>query len=316
MQRALRAPSEPAGLAKRPQTKAWVAAWPRSGSSTIFEMILQGGRYENLQGQTSHRRLNGQGAFAVTPPSVAGAVHFGLFEPCHPKDRMDPELQGNCGKVMEKLLGCDFSGIHFLNHWEEYADISEPNASATFYSKKLAAERCGAAALLVYKTVDAFGRNINNMVPMLEADTSLHIVVPVRDPRGTFASFKQRPWGGEGIHVLQEMCDSAQRNIQQRHPRLMRVVFESLVADPEHVMQDVFGFLGLPFGVAQRQWSQRTFNAPCAQLGLKTGDYSACHTNSAETATSWQKTLTDEELMFFREHAPCREVAEAYDFPL
>eukprot|EP00928_Gymnodinium_smaydae_P095851 TRINITY_DN8332_c0_g1_i1.p1 TRINITY_DN8332_c0_g1~~TRINITY_DN8332_c0_g1_i1.p1 ORF type:complete len:363 (-),score=68.60 TRINITY_DN8332_c0_g1_i1:49-1137(-) len=308
-------------------TKVWIAGWPRSGSSTMFEMVLAG-RHQQHKSPLQLRQLKrGRRAPAATTTETEGRGHFGLFEPCHwglgnttPPDRLDADLQGNCGKTMEKLLKCDFKGVHFLFGWSRYSgphsDVSGIDVRATPYNPELATRRCSASNLLVYKTVNKFGWNISNVMPALDGDASLRVLVPVRDPRGVFASWKKRPWQNKGVRLLTEICDTMWHNMQQRHPRLYPIVYERLATEPVAVMQDVFRFLGQDFGAAQRTWIANTFNAPCGKLGMETGDFRACHKNSTEPTTRWRKILTQKEIVAFKQHGSCRKLAKANKYPL
>lgn len=273
-------------------TMVWVAGWGRSGSSIIFDMVLAGAR---------------------TP---SGSMpHFGLFEPCDVTDSVDPELQGDCARMMSQLFRCDFKGINSLFGWRRdgggwQTDISGINAVETAYSPELARQKCSDSELLVYKTVADFGKDVGNILSILDAQENVFAIVSVRDPRGIYASRKTLSWGEAGTAQLQAICESARANLHKNHPRLRRVIFEQLATEPERVMKQIYSFLGLDFGPPQQDWINETFNSDCAM----TGTFKSCHTNSTEPVHRWRKDLTAEEVRFFRESAACREVAVAYEF--
>jgi len=314
------------GTQQADNTTVWIAGWPRSGSTTMFEMVLSAALEEhnitvpaNATGESflRHKQVN------------AAKSHFGLFEPCHwglgnttPDDRFTArDLTGHCDRVMDRLVNCNFTGIEFLFGWSGYSgphtDISNINPKRNKYNPNLAQRSCSKSNLLVYKTVNEFGRSVDQMLPILESHPGLLALVPVRDPRGIYASWKKRPWGVDGPDFLVSICKQHKANIDQRHPRLQRVVFEKLAKHPEKTMRDVFTFLGLDFGTPQLEWVKKMFNSDCAAAGKKSGGaFDTCHTDSTEPIMRWRQELNEQEKEIFRSNPDCQAVAKEYGYEL
>merc|ERR1719343_950117 len=88
----------------------------------------------------------------ATHKSTSGS-HFGLFEPCHwglgnstPPDQYDDDMRGDCGRIMDKLVQCDFSHVKFLFGWSRYSgphtDISGINVKQSKYTPEKAMNSC------------------------------------------------------------------------------------------------------------------------------------------------------------------------------
>lgn len=310
-------------------TTVWIAGWPRSGSTTMFEMVLAAALELNQSNGAlvNSTMLLAQGGDAKGSDSSVSTSrsHFGLFEPCHwglgnntPPDVYDKDLQGDCGKIMDRLVNCDFSGVKFLFGWSRFSgphtDITGINYRETNYTPQLATNSCKSSNLVVYKTVTEFGRSIDNLLPVLDTHPDLLALVPVRDPRGIYASWKARPWGVDGVNFLLDICKQHKANLMQKHPRLRRVVYERLASDPVKTMQGAFKFLGLDFGAPQLQWINQTFDSSCE--GREVSDFSTCHQDSHEPQTRWKAALTQEEQQAFKDDPACREVAISYGYEL
>lgn len=295
----------------------------------MFEMVLAAAQ-DSKSTQVSD---TGSGSINMLSRATASeqesqgtkTAHFGLFEPCHwglgnntPPDNYDDGLRGDCGRIMDKLVRCDFTGVNFLFGWSKWSgphtDISGINVREVPYSQDRAMNSCRSSNLVVYKTVTEYGRAIDNVIPFLDAHPNLLALIPVRDPRGIYASWKARPWGVGGVSFLLDICRQHKANLLQKHPRLRRVVYERLSSNPRKVMKAAFQFLGLDFGEKQLRWINQTFDSKCE--GRETGDFSTCHKDSHEPQTRWHQTLTEEEQQAFKQDSNCREVAIAYGYEL
>merc|ERR1719240_1641400 len=215
--------------------------------------------------------------------------------------------------------------MNFLWGWSRpHTDIT--GVGEKRYSRQLASRTCAKSDLVVYKTVADFGRSIDDdIIPTLEAHRNTYALVPVRDPRAVYASWKERPWAFEGVSLLKKICDQHAANMNQKHPRLRRVVFERLVRDPRDTMEKVFSFLGFEFGNKQIKWIKQTFNATCTHTNdadmrflqqKAQGNFTTCRERSDEPVRRWASVLTKEEIDPFANYASCREVAEEYGYQL
>merc|ERR1719413_234360 len=94
----------------------------------MFEMVLAAA-LEEQSGESS----SGNSMLQAEKGDVQGGgstsrSHFGLFEPCHwglgnntPPDSYDEHLRGDCGKIMDKLVRCDYTGVNFLFGWSKWS---------------------------------------------------------------------------------------------------------------------------------------------------------------------------------------------------
>merc|ERR1719188_1327028 len=141
---------------------------------------------------------------------------------------------------MERLVNCDFSGMHFLWGWTRpHTEISSlssgdlPRVSAEF-SPRLAADACSSSDLVVYKTVAEYGRRFDDVATFLDAQPHVRSLMPVRDPRAIFASVKELPWNAslKSMDTLKAICEDRASFIGRSHERLHHIVFEDLLEKP------------------------------------------------------------------------------------
>jgi hypothetical protein len=94
---------------------------------------------------------------------------------------------------------------------------------------------------------------------LLEVFPKCKIIFMVRDPRASFASFRSSKIGTGQISSFVKTWSLAAIKEQslRSNPRCMRVQYENLVTNTEHVMQDVCSFLGLTFEVSMMNYHDR-----------------------------------------------------------
>lgn len=281
-----------AGSSRTDKTVVWVTGYPRSGTSTMLSMASSG--------------------FAEAPGRA-----FSLFEPCHNGDQYEKDLSTKgCSGLVEQLANCDFTGVRNLWGW------TNPHSSnnGTKFSAGGAADLCQAADIVSFKTVD-YGHHLKSWLWLLEANPQMHIITAVRDPRGIYASWKTtEPFStlikGGKFYTIGEICESFASNLEVQHPRVKSLVFEALVEEPATKMQEVYDFLGVPFGEAQQHWIDHTFDAAdCPPVPEWFKGFDDCHKDSKKASEKWQHVLSEEELNTFNLNPHCRRVVEAYGFP-
>jgi len=250
--------------------------------------------------------------------------HFGLYEPCHKKygeatkpDIVSAELENNCKEQMDRMLTCNFTGWDYLWGWSrphtDITGVTAVGANPPAFNQALAERTCNASDLLVFKTVDDYGRNANDIIRMLDKHPNLKALVPVRDPRAIYASWKELPWDFPGLSLLKQICDEMAADAVVKHPRLRRIVFEKLISNATNVMERSYKWLDLPFGKAQKRWIKNTFDADCSDMSSDSKFYS-CHADSEAPLERFKEQLTFEELATFRNYQPCVKTAEAYNY--
>lgn len=276
----------------------WVNGYPRSGSSTILSMVAAADS-EKLDSRTSGKT-------------------FSLFEPCHDGDIYEPWLQDQgCGGLLKGLTSCDFKGIQSLWGWPDSHTTSDHRK----YSSIVAQHLCSRSRIVAFKTVD-YGHNISAYRDFVDASPQLRILDIVRDPRGIYASWKTTPSfanliGNQKFYTLTQVCETFASNFDLHHPNVHHVIFEELTQRPKDTMEKVFNFLGVPFGEAQVHWLNRTFDAPdCPTPKEWEVGYTDCHQNSKAVVDKWKEVLSAAELEEFSKSAACRQVAQAYNYPL
>lgn len=283
--------------------KVWIQSYGRSGSSTVLSMVEVAGQNPVVD-------------TVINPNNV-----FGLFEPCHEGDQLSPELATNgCLELLRDISTCDFSGIDGLWGYNKlHTTILGRHPRFTKVGARLS---CQSADLVAFKTV-SFGHNLTrDALPLLQQIPQLRVIDVVRDPRGIFASWKKfsmSAWSDKWVmglvdntEALRDICDNYAANLMVDHPRIKHIQFESLIANPELVMRDVYAFLGLEFGPRQQTWIDKVFNANhCVETKASNQD---CHTNSTEPLDRWREQLLPSELAVFQEYAPCQLAAAQYGY--
>lgn len=252
---------------------------------------------------------------------------FSLFEPCHHGDELEPELAAQgCKGLLLNLANCSFNQIKRLHGWY---DTHSKTRGAGQYAPDRANAACSGADVVAFKTISSAGEHFDlgqDGAPILDQDRRMHMVDIVRDPRAIYASWMSTfPFNDSRLEdgvarnnsALLKICDSYAKGIEMNHTQVVRIVFEQLVKDPETVMRDVYAFLQVPFGEAQRSWLRQTFNAKdCPGVNEFIAPYSDCHTNATASLEKWRNVLFEDEKQAFREHPACQKVAETYHYPL
>jgi hypothetical protein len=285
----------------------WVSGYARSATSTVLSMVTASS-------------LTGPATEAILEPHRGV---YAVFEPCHEGDVLSPRLQQKgCGGLLSALAHCDFSDIQWLHGFknphtsghDHLADLTPASAGA----------QCQEADIVAVKTIE-HSHFIQDALPTLEANPDMYLIDVVRDPRGIFASWKTTPpfdaWLQTANRTLMaDVCRSFAANLKVSHPRVLRVVFERLVALPEQTMRGLYDFLKFPFGESQLAWLRSTFNSKdCSERVASEGlqsRFSDCHDNSRSVAARWRDLLDDTELASFASNSDCRKVASFYGFEL
>ncbi len=94
---------------------------------------------------------------------------------------------------------------------------------------------------------------------LLDTFPKCRILFMVRDPRASFASFRKSKVGTGQISSFVKTWSFAATTEQSlnTNPRCMRVQYEDLVTNTEHVMQSVCSFLGLTFEASMMNYHDR-----------------------------------------------------------
>lgn len=281
-----------------PRHALWVHAYARSGSSTVLSMFAEAwpGAHD------------GQGSV------------FSLFEPCHKDDVLAPGVKAGCGKLLTDISRCDFSDVISLHGWNK----SHSNTRGVKeFDAKAAHTACAWADLLVFKTIAH--PNERYLVPLggfqvLKENHNLKMVEVLRDPRSIYTSMLTTPPFSNTITrdvgILHEICNSFAAQLKFNHPRVLRILFEDLVADPESVMRKAYEFAGAEFGNAQIEWINSTFKQECnSSSGWQYHDmYTDCHSNPTASLAKWRTFMTEEEINSWKHHPNCVAVSKALNY--
>jgi len=274
----------------RPKT-VWIQSFGRSGSSSIFELILQAQQDEK------------EGLFSI-------------FEPCANKDKFHGEtidhntstVQHKCVEFMDDLQKCDFENIDELVHW----DHKNSNHEAKNFGKLTAEYECEKSGLRVFKTLNT--RNLRVDAKMQQAkhpDTK--IVHIVRDPRAIWASQKKAEQDGvfKGVWEPEDLCESMMWNSEADNKKtVVTIKFEDLVKRPQTTARALYADLGLDFGEKQRKWVAENFGKHdnCEENALST-----CKHNSLASLNKWKQVL-DKETAHKFSSGSCKRVFERYGY--
>lgn len=279
-------------------TKVWISSFSRSGSSTMEQLI-------DLALPAS-----GQNVLSLRRSL------FALFEPCHEGDvyrgkKITKNDLSMCPSFLHDVKECNFGAVQKLFYWEH------PRARHTNvpYSGLQAEIDCKRAAVRVFKTI-----TMNNMarqiLPVLKADPTLHVVHLIRDPRAILASRLHTP---TFKHVNDSdiigMCSQMRKNARVTHPRLLTVKFEEWVTNPRKLSKEIYQFLGLNFGERQEMWIKGNFNPPpdVFRHSLEAGPFGSCRLNSSGVAFKWKQELNGSQLDLFKADA-CQDALKLYGY--
>lgn len=278
--------------------KVWITSFSRSGSSTMEQLV-------DLALPASGQNIL----------SLKRSV-FALFEPCHEGDiyrgkKITKNDLSMCPNFLHDVKECNFGAIQKLFYWDH------PRARHTNveYSGLQAEIDCKRAAVRVFKTI-TMNDMAHQILPVLKADPSLHIVHLIRDPRAIFASRLHTP---TYKHVndtdIVEVCKQMQSNAPIKHPRLLTVKFEDWVQNPVKWSKEVYRFLGLRFGERQEMWIRGNFNPPpdVFRHSLEAGPFGSCRLNSTAVAFKWKEQLNQTQLDLFKADA-CQEALKLYGY--
>jgi len=269
----------------------WIAAYARSGSSTVLSL--------------------------TTSTSLTA---FALFEPCHSGDLLEPYLEAQgCGALLLQIASCNFTGIKKLWGWSN--GHSSTNGAGS-YSPSRAAHACASADLVAFKTIHWGHRLEAEALAVLEADRRIRMVNLIRDPRSIFSSQTLSPGNTyqqlvQGTDGMVSMCDNMCENLAFRHPQVHHLQYERLVTSVNTTSAALFGFLGLPVDEKARSFVQANFDGDCDESsGTSTsGFFGDCRTNSSASLTKY-KLLSNNEYAAFMAHESCRNISHAYGYDL
>lgn len=270
-----------------PQRVLWIKSMPRSGSSLVLSLVQQ-----------------------VDFPV------FALFEPCSPKDNLEPWLAKlGCGALLSQISQCNFKGVNWLDGW--FNTHSNLNG-AHYYSVDSATRACQSASLVVFKTI-SYGYSLTSeAIPFLEANPRVKAIDVVRDPRSIYASMSAT-WGFKDLPMnnsdLLNWCDIMCDNLNKSHPQMMQVVYEDFVKAPTEAAMAIFDFLQVPEGASKALANISNFvHASFNGTGCDDGNsFVECRTNSTEPLDRFTRLQTDT-FDAFVDSVPCRTVAHHFHY--
>lgn len=266
----------------------WINAFPRSGSSLLLSLVSQ-----------------------VDFPV------FSLFEPCN-HDSLEPWLaKKGCGALLSQLAQCNFTGVKWLRGWNSGYTLR--NGASGAYSPRSASKACQSAGLVAFKTV-TWGHNLaSQAIPFLEENPQVKVINLVRDPRSIYASSLLA--GGlynKGHELtatdLTNMCDDMYTSLNKSHTRLLRVVYEDLVRNPEKTSEDIFSFMAIANKSPKIQrFLRNSFNN---ELCKDKDAYSTCRKNSTEPLERYatQGVMTPALYQTFSGRESCRAISLEYGY--
>jgi hypothetical protein len=244
---------------------------------------------------------------------------FTVFEPCHDGDAYSKQVMDKgCEHVIRTVTRCNFEGIFKL--WGLADPHSTHHVNGSALTTEAAGEVCSSADIVAFKTVDT-GHMIRDWEWLLDETPNMRVLNVIRDPRGIYASWKTlEPFKTllekDEFYTLDQVCENFVANLEFDHPRVLNVVFEDMVLRPGDIMQQVYGFLGLPFGDSQVAWIESTFDAiDCPEPKPWEVGYTDCHTNSQNSADKWRTVLSEDELDNFNDSPACQRVVAHFAYP-
>lgn len=286
------------------ETKLLIPAIPRSGSTLLMEMVTSA-----VFGTTE---VNGK--------KTKRSSTFALFEPCHRGDVVsgaDAAQLEWCSDMLTSIFNCDFSAIQHLWGWNDSHTLGGPED----YSPLAAGDACNHTDIIALKTVASaiWQRPVSEgLFPLLDRMHSVKAVLPVRDPRGIFASTKRL---FEDVETnksrMEAYCNYYLQIATHKHPRLHVVRFEDMVQDPMKAMAEMYKFLGFSFGLKQVGWLDNHFwhTSDCVQENIKNLNFTTCRRGTAQhVVNKWKGQLTRKEMRYFRGNPVCRRMAQHFKY--
>jgi hypothetical protein len=269
----------------------WIDSFPRTGSTLVFDIVRNS--------------------------LLDDSKVFALYEPCHSGDKLSPELEvAGCAGLLAHLGQCNFTGIEKLWGWSKSSIGTEAMPA---YSVDFAESACKQAPLVVFKTVYELHTLTPKAMTVLSANPNLYYITVVRDPRAAYASEKRLQATLSGsfsvsdAYTMWEACDTYVANGNLTDPKLINVVYEELVQDPVSIIRGVQEGLGLSMTMKQMQFVRENFDGECEDLDVS-DNYATCKTNSTASLETWKQELSNDELMIYVSHTPCRIVCKVYDY--
>lgn len=144
-------------------------------------------------------------------------------------------------------------------------------------------------------------QNIYAFGAFLDAYPDGRIVYMVRDPRDTVTSLMRKQWGGFKRSLAFWLVDTAICELYRDHPRVHRIRYEDLVADPTATVGELLAFLDVAPEVEAvlrfSEISSRATAPDASSVGDPAWHYRPSAPLGRDAVGAWRESLTAEQLV-------------------
>ena len=207
----------------------YIAGASHSGS-TLLAMMLNAHSEIVSVGELLKLNMKLQGA----APCSCGAPSFGQ---CEFWRRVNEHARSKVNKTLKELNVLDYARLD---------EDSAPNAIVLRAISEVSAKKF---------VVDASKKPDRLSYLLKLPGLDVHPIVLIRDPKGQVCSVKKKHGGFLGPILRYEYVYEQLRHLLERVPHSF-VIYEDLVAHPEHVLRRILKPLGLDFEPQQLSWGQ------------------------------------------------------------
>ncbi|TMW54403.1 hypothetical protein DOY81_000506 [Sarcophaga bullata] len=233
----------------------------------------------------------------------------------------DPDDEEQAIKNIKNLLFCDYHNDmdEYLNFGKTHTYLFEHNERLWSVCKeyphycwrpKFLTPFCKLFPLQSMKTVRL---RLSTAETLLE-DKSLnvHIILLVRDPRGTMQSRRHRTWcgGNPDCEDPQILCEdlvadykTAESLLKKYPSRTLR--YEDLSLEPYDMAQEVLQFYGLPFDPLVEEFLD-------THTKVNIGGVSSTYRDSKSAPFHWKQDLRTEDIKYIQDH--CTKAMELWGY--
>ncbi|XP_065355913.1 carbohydrate sulfotransferase 4 [Calliphora vicina] len=239
------------------------------------------------------------------------------------KQIRDPDDEELAIKNIKNLLYCDYHNDmdDYLNFGKSHTYLFEHNERLWSVCKefphycwrpKFLTPFCKLFPLQSMKTVRL---RLSTAEALLE-DKSLnvHIILLVRDPRGTMQSRRHRTWcgGNPDCEDPQMLCEDLEADYKtadillKKYPARFRTLrYEDLSLDPYDMAQEVLQFYGLPFDPLVEEFLD-------THTKVNIGGVSSTYRDSKSAPFHWKQDLKPEDIKYIQQH--CTKAMELWGY--
>ncbi|KAM7353376.1 carbohydrate sulfotransferase 4 [Cochliomyia hominivorax] len=239
------------------------------------------------------------------------------------KQIRDPDDEEQAIKNIKNLLYCDYHNDmdDYLNFGKSHTYLFEHNERLWSVCKeyphycwrpKFLTPFCKLFPLQSMKTVRLRLSTAENLLE--DKSLNVHIILLVRDPRGTMQSRRHRTWcgGNPDCEDPQLLCEdliadykTAEVLLKKYPTRFRTLRYEDLSLDPYDMAQEILQFYGLPFDPLVEEFLD-------THTKVNIGGVSSTYRDSKSAPFHWKQDLKPEDIKYIQQH--CTKAMELWGY--